>query len=66
MKKHKEYYYTVKVTGYKERNNSVAIKMYSWFIRNKSGKVLRSSEYEFDRKDVCEQSAIDHIGEMYY
>ncbi len=66
MLKYKEYYYTVKVTGYKSRNSHTPIKLYSWFIRDKNGEVLETSETEFDLKKDAIIDAQEHIDEYYY
>lgn len=65
-RKYKEYYYSTKVTGFKERNNTAPIKLYSWFIRNKEGQVLQASEQEFERKEDAVFDAEEHIDEHYY
>jgi hypothetical protein len=43
MKKYRDFYYTTKHMETVSRNDTAALKMYAWFIRNEKGKVLQSS-----------------------
>ena len=66
MKKCKSFLYSVKHTGYKERNNIAPIKLYSWTIWGEDKKPMEQSEEEFDSKEDAEYNCIEHINEYYY
>ena len=66
MIKYKDFYYTTKIVGFKERNNSIPIKLYSWYIREKNGGVMQESEEQFENKEDAEYNAQENIDEYWY